>query len=143
VHAARPGAIRHLAPGDVDLGNRRITLAGQSRPLDDLTRNLILTWLDHRRARWPDTASPYLITSNQTAMSTRPVSQDWLTAAFRGLDATLERLRADRQLDEALTCGPDPLHPAAVSGLDDTTAIRYATAARQLPDTAAEHDPRG
>ena len=74
-------------------------------------------------------------------MSTRPVSENWLTTAFRGLDATLERLRVDRQLDEALTCGPDPLHLAAVFGLDDTTAIRYATAARQLLDTAAEHDP--
>jgi integrase len=143
VHALRPEAIRHLALGDVDLGNRRIIIAGQSRPLDDLTRRLILTWLDHRRARWPHTASPYLIINNQTAMSTRPVSENWLTTAFRGLDATLERLRADRQLDEALTCGPDPLHLAAVFGLDDTTAIRYATAARQLLDTAAERAAPG
>jgi len=143
VHAARPEAIRHLALGDVDLGNRRITVAGQSRPLDDLTRRLILTWLDHRRVRWPHTASPYLIINNQTAMSTCPVSENWLTAAFRGLDATLERLRVDRQLDEALTCGPDPLHLAAVFGLDDTTAIRYATAARQLLDTAAERGAPG
>jgi len=66
VHAARPETIRHLALGDIDLGNRRIALAGQSRPLDDLTRRLILTWLDHRRARWPHTANPYLITNNQT-----------------------------------------------------------------------------
>ncbi len=143
VHAARPEAIRHLTLGDIDLGNRRITLAGQSRPLDDLTRRLILTWLDHRRARWPHTASPYLIINNQTAMSTRPVSENWLTTAVRGLDATLERLRVDRQLDEALTCGPDPLHLAAVFGLDDTTAIRYATAARQLLHTAAERAAPG
>jgi len=143
VHALRPEAIRRLALGDVDLGNRRLTIAGQSRPLDDLTRRLILTWLDHRRARWPHTASPYLIINNQTAMSTRPVSENWLTTAFRGLDATLERLRVDRQLDEALTCGPDPLHLAAVFGLDDTTAIRYATAARQLLDTTAERAAPG
>ena len=143
VHAARPETIRTLALGDVDLGNRRITVAGQSRPLDDLTRRLILTWLDRRRARWPDTANPFLIINQQTAMSTRPVSENWLTAAFRGLDATLERLRVDRQLDEALTAGPGPLHLAAVFGLDDTTAIRYATAARQLLDTAAEHHARG
>jgi hypothetical protein len=38
VHALRPDAIRHLALGDIDLGNRRITVSGQSRPLDDLTR---------------------------------------------------------------------------------------------------------
>jgi hypothetical protein len=143
VHAARPETIRALALGDIDLGNRRITIAGQSRPLDELTQNLILTWLDHRRGRWPDTASPYLIINNQTAMSPRPVSENWLTTAFRGLDATLERLRVDRQLDEALSAGPDPLHLAAVFGLDDTTAIRYATAARQILDTAAEHHDPG
>ena len=59
-----------------------------------------------------------------------PVRENWLTAAFRGLDATLERLRVDWQFDEALTCGPDPLHLTAAFGLDDNTAIHYATAAR-------------
>jgi hypothetical protein len=34
---------------------------------------------------------------------------------------------------QALTCGADPLHFAAVFGIDDTTAIRYATVARQFP----------
>ena len=43
----------------------------------------------------------------------RPASENWLTGAFRGLDATLKRLRADRRLDEALTCGPDPLWTSA------------------------------
>ena len=53
-------------------------------------------------------------------------------------------LRVDRQLEEALTCGADPLHLAAVFGTDDTTAIKYATIARQFLQTAAEqHDPSG
>ena len=47
-------------------------------------------------------------------------------------------LRADRQLEEALACGPDPLHLAAVFGLDPKTAIRYAENARLLLETAAE-----
>src|SRR6266568_4688709 len=112
VHAARPGTIRELHLDDADPGNRRLTLAGHSRPLDDLTRHLLLAWLEHRRHRWPGTANP-------------------------------ERLRADRQLEEALTCSPDPLHLAVVFGLDDTTAIRYATIARQLLETPAEqHRPR-
>jgi hypothetical protein len=65
-----------------------------------------------------------------------------MTSTFRGLTATLERLRADRQLEEALTHGPDPLHLAAVFGIDDTTAIRYAAIARQLLQTPAEqHQP--
>ena len=70
-------------------------------------------------------------------MTTRAVSENWLAGACRGLTATLERFRVDRQLEEALTCGADPLHLAAVFGIDDTTAIKYATIARQLLQTAA------
>lgn len=141
VHALRPEAIRHLALGDTDLPNRRITVAGQSRPLDDLTRRLILQWLGYRRQRWPRTASPYLLINNQTAMTARPVSENWLAGMFRGLGVTLEQLRVDRQLDEALTAGPDPLHLAAVFGIDDETAIKYAAAARHLLASAAEDKP--
>ena len=144
VHAARPKTIRELHLGDVDLGNRRLVIAGRARPLDDLTRNLLLAWLQHRGRRWPGTANPHLIINQQTAMTTRAVSENWLTESCRGLTATLERLRVDRQLEEALTCGADPLHLAAVFGIDDTTAIKYAAIARQLLQTAAEqHDPSG
>ncbi|GIM87126.1 hypothetical protein Sar04_38620 [Salinispora arenicola] len=57
----------------------------------------------------------------------------------RGQAATVERLRRDRQLEEALAHGGDPLHLAAVFGIDAKTAIRYATTARQLLESAAEH----
>jgi integrase len=143
VHALRPEAIRHLTLGDIDLASRRITLAGQSRPLDDLTRRLTAEWLAWRRGRWPRTSSPYLLINNQTAMTTRPVSENWLGGLLRGLGATLEQLRVDRQLDEALTAGPDPLHLAAVFGIGDETAIKYATAARHLLASAAEEDQPG
>jgi hypothetical protein len=150
VHAARPKTIRELHLDDIDLGNRRLTIAGKTRPLDELTRALLLAWLHHRGRRWPGTANPHLIVNQQTAMTTRAVSENWLTESCRGLTATLERLRVDRQLEEALTHGPDPLHLAAVFGLDDTTAIRYATIARELLDSPAEqhdtagfHEPKG
>ncbi|WP_127354781.1 hypothetical protein [Actinacidiphila soli] len=88
------------------------------------------------------TANPHLIVNQQTATTTRAVSENWLTETCRGLTATLERLRVDRQLEEALTHDADPLHLAAVFGIDDTTAIRYATIARQLLQTPSEqHDP--
>jgi hypothetical protein len=138
VHAARSGAIRALRLDDVDLGNRRLVIAGRIRPLDDLTRQILLGWLDHRRTRWPNTANPHLIVNQQTAMETGPVSSVWVTKALRGQAATLERLRVDRQLEEALINGPDPLHLAAVFGIDQKTAIRYAASARQLLETAAE-----
>ncbi|MGH3157413.1 MAG: hypothetical protein ACRDNF_12660, partial [Streptosporangiaceae bacterium] len=80
----------------------------------------------------------HLLINQRTALDTSPPSRPWIKAAFRGLDATLERLRADRQLEEALTHGADPLHLAAVFGIDDTTAIKYAAITRQLLETAAE-----
>jgi site-specific recombinase XerD len=143
IHAARPKAIRELQLDDINPGNRRLTIAGRTRPLDDLTRQVILDWLSHRRTRWPDTANPHLIINQQTAMETGPVSKVWLTESFRGQAATLERLRVHRQLDEALTHGPDPLHLASVFGLDPKTAIRYAENARQLLTTAAEEHAPG
>ncbi|MDQ6614331.1 MAG: hypothetical protein M3083_06215 [Actinomycetota bacterium] len=132
VHAARPTAIRHLLLDDVDLGNRRLVVAGHARPLDDLTRRCLLNWLNYRSARWPATANPHVLVTQQTALGHGPAGRLWVTDAVRGLTATLEALRVDRQLDEALTHGPDPLHLAAVFGIDDKTAIRYADAARQL-----------
>jgi integrase len=142
VHAARPRAIRELHLDDIDLGNRRLAINGRIRPLDNLTRSLLLAWLEHRSRRWPGTANPHLILNQQTAMTTRAVSENWLTETCRGLTATLERLRVDRQLEEALTCGGDPLHLAAVFGIDDTTAIRYAAIARQLLEAASgQHEP--
>jgi integrase len=138
VHAARPGAIRALQLDDTDLGNRRITITGRSRPLDDLTRQLLLAWLEHRRRRWPNTANPHLIINMNTALETGPVSSWWIERELRGQDATLDRLRIDRQLEEALVHGPDPLHLAEVFGMDEKTAIRYADSARQLLGEAAE-----
>ncbi|KPC59127.1 hypothetical protein [Streptomyces chattanoogensis] len=55
-----------------------------------------------------------------------------LSNLFRGHNATLDRLRADRWLDEALDRGPDPLHLAAVFGISAATAIRYANSARSI-----------
>lgn len=139
VHAARSAATRALQLDDIDLGDRRLTIAAHVRPLDELTHRLLLEWLDYRRTRWPYTANPHLLINNQTAHKLGPVSEYWLTAGFRGQHANLERLRVDRQLEEALTHGPDPLHLAVVFDLDEKTAIRYATAARQLLETPIEH----
>ncbi len=133
VHAARPGQIRAMQLNDADLGNHRITIAGHPRPLDELTRRILIEWLDHRRRRWPHTPNPHLLVSKESALHHGPVSHRFILN-LRGLPATLERLRIDRQLEEALTSGGDPLHMAAVFGIDTSTAIRYATNARKLLD---------
>jgi len=138
VHAARTKAIRELRLHDVDLGNRRLVIAGRARPLDQLTYQALVEWLEHRRTQWPNTANPHLLINRLTAVKTTPVGKVWLTKPFWGLEATLERLHADRQLEESLVQGPDPLHLAAVFGIHYNTAIRYANAARQLLTTMAE-----
>ena len=145
VHAARPGQIRALQLHDVDLVRRRITIAGNQRPQDDLTYQALLDWLDDRHRRWPNTANPHLLISLATALGHRPVSQVWIRE-LRGAPATIDRLRIDRQLDEALATGGDPLHLAVVFGVCDTTAIRYAANARtllQVPPDAGERSVDG
>jgi integrase len=131
LHAARPGQIRTLRLDDVDLGNRRITVAGHERPLDDLTHRLVREWLDYRRQRWPNTANPHLLINRETALGHRPASHTWILN-LRGLPGTVERLRIDRQLEEAMATGADPLHLAAIFGISDTSAVRYAVNARVL-----------
>ncbi|MER7837038.1 hypothetical protein ABTY98_14295 [Streptomyces sp. NPDC096040] len=74
-HAARPKTIRTMQLDDVDLGNRCITVGGHVRPLGDLTRRAVLDWLDYRRNRWPNTASPHLLITQKTAVELgRPAS---------------------------------------------------------------------
>ena len=144
VHAARSSAICALLLADADPGSGRLLLGGRPRPLDDLTARLLRTWLETRRARWPGTANPHLLINAQTALRTGPASRTWVNSALRGHAATVEALRVDRQLEEAMATGADPLHLAATFGLDPGTAVRYASSARQLLQTAAEQqNPAG
>ncbi|GAA2039344.1 hypothetical protein GCM10009839_46600 [Catenulispora yoronensis] len=131
IHGARPGQIRTLLLKDVDIPNRRITIAGRERPLDDLTHRVILHWLDHRRTRWPNTANPHLLINMDTALHHAAPSHTWILN-LRGLPATIERLRIDRQLEEALANNGDPLLQAEVFGVHSSTAVRYATNAMHL-----------
>lgn len=139
VHAARTGQIRALHLDDVDLGNGRLTIAGTPRPLDDLTRRVLLAWLRHRASRWPSTANPHMLISKETALRHGPVSANFILD-LRGQPTSLERLRIDRQLEEALAQAGDPLALAAMFGISESTAITYAINARRLLD--ADHDAR-
>jgi hypothetical protein len=134
-------SIRTLRLDDRDLANRRLTIAGRARPLDELTHRVLLAWHHHCRRRSPNTANPHLLISFRTAVGRGPVSAPWTNLILRGLPGTLERQRIDRQLEVALTHRADPLHLAAVLDLDESTAIRYAVAARQLLERAHEADP--
>lgn len=131
VHAARPGQIRVLRLDDTDLSNRRISIAGNERPLDNLTCRLLGEWLDVRRRRWPNTANPHLFVNRETALGHAPVSHTWILN-LRGLPGTIERLRIDRKIEEAMATGADPLHLAAMFAISDATAVRWALNARAL-----------
>lgn len=142
IHATRSSTICAMLLSDADPGSGRLLLGGRPRPLDDLTARLLRAWLEARRARWPRTANPNLLINAQTALGTGPVSRTWATTTLRGHAATIEALRAGRQLEEALATGADPLHLAVTFGIDPGTAVRYASSARQLLQTAAEQqDP--
>uniref|UniRef100_A0AAU3IBP0 DUF433 domain-containing protein n=1 Tax=Streptomyces sp. NBC_01393 TaxID=2903851 RepID=A0AAU3IBP0_9ACTN len=142
VHATRSGAIRRLQLDDLDISNRKLVIDGRVRPLDALTLHVAREWLDHRRCRRPDTANPHLLINKFTALGASPVSAVSLTTPLRGQTATLEQLRVDRQLEETLVHGPDPLHLAEVFGLDAKTAIRYTDSARALLEQGAEQQLR-
>ena len=90
VHAARPGQIRALQLSDADLGNRRLTIAGRTRPLDDLTPRL-LEWLTTGMpaGRTPPTPTCWSATAPHPA----PGRSATVAAHLRGLPATLDRLR--------------------------------------------------
>ena len=142
VHAARPKAIRELTVDDIDLPGRRITIAGHRQRLGELTRNALLARLGYRRATWPDTANRHVLVSRISALGTGPVSADYLDKhQLHGI--SLEQIRRDRILAEALATGADPLHLALVFNIDHTNAMAYANAARNLLSSPAEQAPSG
>ncbi|MFE7393302.1 hypothetical protein [Streptomyces sp. NPDC057582] len=138
VHAARATAIRRLTLDDLDLPNRRITLAGHVQRLGELPHQTLLAWLDQRRTIWPKTPNRHVLINAKTALETRPVSAEYVKRHLLHHGVYLERIRGDRVLHEALTVGADPLHLALVFNLSHTTASRYATIAQDLLDEQIE-----
>ena len=139
LYAARPESIRNLLLDDLDLPNRRITLAGHTQRLGELTYRTLQAWLDQRRATWPHTPNRHVLISEKTALGTEPVSKGYLQWHLQRHGINLERIRGDRILHEALTVGADPLHLTLVFNLSHTTATRYAALAEQLLDDPAVH----
>lgn len=139
IHAARPSTLRLLTLDDIDIPNRQITLRGHTRRLDELTARLLSDYLKERAVRWPRTANRHVLLTDRTAHDVHPISDGWLRTHFRNLGITVNRIRIDRQLEEALSRGPDALHLAAVFGISERAAIRYANAARKLLKLDVDH----
>lgn len=131
-HAARTGAIRNLTLDDLDMPNRRITLDGHNQRLGELTHRALTAWLDHRRATWPLTPNRHVLVNTKTVLGTGPVSGPFVRFSLGRNGFSIDRIRADRILHEALTAGPDPLHLTLVFNIEHSTALRYATIAEHL-----------
>jgi integrase len=107
-HAARTSTIRHLELDDVDLPNRRITLAGHDQRLGDLAHRAMRTWLGHRRATWPHSPNPHVLISRRTALGTGPVCHEFVRFSLggSGFSIAVELSRTHR------ACGPSrPITP--------------------------------
>ncbi|MEW1674868.1 hypothetical protein AB0O47_16705 [Streptomyces noursei] len=136
-HAVRGEAIRALQLDDLDFRQNRITLDGNIQPMGCLTRAALRAWLSERHTRWPRTLNRHVLVSRQTALGTGPVSAHFLRHQLTMYGVSLDRVRADRVLGEALATGADPMHLAAIFDISETTAVRYATLARQFLGDAA------
>jgi len=141
-HAARATAIRSLTLDDLDLANRRITIAGPGQRLGELPYETLPAWLDQRRAAWPKTPNRHILINSRTVLGTGPVSPEYLKRRLLHQGIYLERIRGDRVLREALTAGADPLHLALVFNLSHTAASRYAAIAQNLLDDQIEQTAR-
>jgi integrase len=139
VHAARPASIQYLALDDLDLPNRRITLAGHPQRLGEMPYRTLRSWLDYRRATWPHTPNRHILISGKTALGVQPVTKSYFKWHLRDHGIHPERIRADRILHEALAVGPDPLHLSLVFNLSHSTASRYARIAEQLLDAPTDN----
>lgn len=132
VHAARWAAIRDLTLDDLDLPNRRITIGGHRQRLGELTYRALRAWLGHRGATWPRTPNRHVLISEKTALGSGPVTRGYLIWNLQRHGVSIERIRRDRVLHEALTARADPLHLALVFGLSHTTASKYTLIACDL-----------
>ena len=88
--------------------------------------------------------SRHVLITRKSALGTGPVSAsylaDYLGRHQRGI--SLEHIRRDRILAEALATGADPLHLALVFNIDHTNAMAYVGAARNLLSGPVPRDER-
>jgi integrase len=132
VHAARWQAIRALTMDDLDMPNRRIIIAGHPQRLAGLSHQALRAWLDYRRATWPHTPNPHVLISVKTSLGDGPVTRGYINFYLTPHGVSVERIRRDRILHEALTGRPDPLHLILMFGISERPASQYARIARGL-----------
>lgn len=128
LHATSGTDLPDLTLSDVLLTRRQLLIRRSHGRhivhLDDTTAALLHTWLRYRHRRWPRTANPHLLITQQTASTTDPVCTDYIYKRFTPAGVTLRAVRTDRILDEARET-EDPVHLVRVFGISVTTAMKY------------------
>lgn len=76
--------------------------------------------------------NPHVFISDKTAHGTNPMSQQFVTLRMNHIGCTVDRIRKDRILREALAAKADPLHLSLVFGISHSTAVRYSAVAEHL-----------
>ncbi|WP_198145433.1 hypothetical protein [Frankia sp. EAN1pec] len=66
----------------------------------EMTHQLLLTWLEHRRTSWPHTPNRHVLVNERTALGTGPISPNYLHQHLLRHGVRLDRIRADRVLHE-------------------------------------------
>jgi hypothetical protein len=102
IATARIDPIRHLPLDDLDLPNRRITIAGHTQRLGELTDRALRAWLEQRRTAWPHTPNRHVLVSEKTALGVAPISKGYFHYHLRRHGFDLDRIRKDRILHETL-----------------------------------------
>lgn len=134
IHALGPSEITRLFLDDLDLARGRLSVGRSTGRhtvyVDELTHSLAATWLRERHRRWPTSANPHLLVSQQTAVMDKdpPVAREVIYLVFRPLGLSPSKLRQDRILDEARHTA-DPVHLMRVFGIADRTAMHYVSTA--------------
>jgi hypothetical protein len=100
--------------------------------LGDLSHQALRAWLDYRRATWPHSPNQHVLISKRTSLGNAPVSRGYVNFHLGPRGVSVERIRRDRILHEALTGRPDPLHLTLMFGISDRPASQYARIARDI-----------
>lgn len=119
-HGLRSMELRDLRL--IDLRGRRLTVDDRTIPLAVEATQRLTRWLDHRQARWPNTANPHLFIHQGNCGNLNPVGRLWVS---RTLGIAPSKLRADRILDEAIPSGGDARRLCDLFGITVKTAERY------------------
>jgi hypothetical protein len=117
-----------------DLRDGYLHVPGGPIPLAEPARRRLAAYLDHRNARWPETANQHIFLTQRSAHRTSPVGAGYFSKV---LGISTQRIRADRIMEEA-AAGQDLRAMCDMFGITIETAQSYLALAVDPDQGAAE-----